>query len=215
MSLSEQPWVDSSAIVSQCQLGGWTSVGARTVILESSLEDYSYVMNDSAIHYASIGRFCSIAAHTCINPGNHPLWRAALHHFTYRSNSYDLAPDHDEPFFAWRRGHQVILGHDVWIGHGAIILPGVVIGTGAAVGAGAVVTHDVDTFTVVAGSPARVLRRRVTADEEAALLRIGWWDWSHDQLRYALSDFRHLDIAGFIRKYEGNHGDSITHQPAG
>jgi acetyltransferase-like isoleucine patch superfamily enzyme len=46
------------------------------------------------------------------------------------------------------------------IGIGAVILPGITIGKGAQVGAGAVVTKDVEPFTVVAGNPARVLRKR-------------------------------------------------------
>lgn len=46
------------------------------------------------------------------------------------------------------------------IGVNAVILPGVTIGKGAIVGAGAVVTADVDPFTIVAGVPARLLRRR-------------------------------------------------------
>lgn len=46
-----------------------------------------------------------------------------------------------------------------WIGFNAIILPGVRIGTGAVVGAGSVVTRDVEPFTVVAGNPARPIRR--------------------------------------------------------
>jgi len=45
------------------------------------------------------------------------------------------------------------------IGSSATILCGVTIGEGAIVGAGAVVTKDVEPYTVVAGNPARVLRR--------------------------------------------------------
>jgi acetyltransferase-like isoleucine patch superfamily enzyme len=46
------------------------------------------------------------------------------------------------------------------IGVGSIILPGVTIGEGAIVGAGSVVTRDVETYSIVAGSPARLLRMR-------------------------------------------------------
>jgi acetyltransferase-like isoleucine patch superfamily enzyme len=46
------------------------------------------------------------------------------------------------------------------IGVSAVVLPGVTIGKGAIVGAGAVVTRDVDPFTIVAGVPARFVRRR-------------------------------------------------------
>jgi maltose O-acetyltransferase len=48
---------------------------------------------------------------------------------------------------------------DAWIGAGVTILPGIVIGRGAIVAAGAVVTKDVEPYTVVAGVPARVIRR--------------------------------------------------------
>lgn len=46
-----------------------------------------------------------------------------------------------------------------WIGMNAIILKGVTIGEGAVVGAGAVVTHDVPAWTVVAGNPAREVKK--------------------------------------------------------
>ena len=51
------------------------------------------------------------------------------------------------------------IGNDVWVGGGAIILPGVAVGDGSTVGAGSVVTHDVEPYTVVAGNPARMIRR--------------------------------------------------------
>jgi acetyltransferase-like isoleucine patch superfamily enzyme len=46
------------------------------------------------------------------------------------------------------------------IGAGSILLPGVKIGRGAQVGAGSVVTRDVEAYTIVAGNPARIIRRR-------------------------------------------------------
>jgi acetyltransferase-like isoleucine patch superfamily enzyme len=59
-----------------------------------------------------------------------------------------------------REGDAVHIGRDVWVGGGAIILSGVRIGEGALIGAGSVVTHDVAAYSVVAGSPAREVRRR-------------------------------------------------------
>lgn len=54
---------------------------------------------------------------------------------------------------------RVTIGDDAWLGAGATILPGVEIGEGAIVGAGAVVIHNVEPYCVVAGVPARVVRR--------------------------------------------------------
>src|SRR5215471_10604832 len=198
-ALSEEPAIHPTAHIRDSHLGAWTAVGARTTIAESVMGDYSYVVNDSSIIYSRIGKFCSIAAHTRINPGNHPMERVALHHFTYRSKSYQLGDEDDHEFFDWRRSHTVVLGDDVWIGHGAVILPGVTIGTGAAIGAGAVVSKDVPDFAVVAGVPARTIRFRFDENTQEALLRIAWWDWSRDQLSAALPDFRNLGIQDFVR----------------
>ncbi|CAL8469943.1 g9485 [Coccomyxa elongata] len=53
----------------------------------------------------------------------------------------------------------ITIGDNVWIGGGAIILGGVTVGGGASIGAGSVVTKDVEPWTVVAGNPARLIRR--------------------------------------------------------
>jgi hypothetical protein len=197
-----KPRIDPTAMVKETSLGRWTAVGARTIIQDSVWGDYSYASNDCDIIYSQIGKFCSIASHVRINPGNHPLWRAALHHFTYRSRSYDLHPEDDQEFFNWRRANQVTLGDDVWIGHRAVLLPGVKIGTGAVVGAGAVVTKDVPPFTIVAGVPAKKIRRRFSPELEEALIRISWWDWPHEKLAEALEDFRKLNAEQFAEKYD-------------
>jgi len=199
--LGLEPFIHPTAQVRDSRFGAYCEVGARTKVAESTFGDYSYVVNDADIIYSEIGRFCSIAAQTRINPGNHPLHRVALNHFTYRSSAYGLGPD-DAGFFDWRRSHRVTLGHDVWIGHGAIVLPGVSIGTGAAVGAGAVVTKDLPPFAVAVGMPARVLRLRFAPEIVAALQRIAWWDWDRARLAEGLDDLRRLDAASFCRKYD-------------
>ncbi len=53
----------------------------------------------------------------------------------------------------------VRIGPNVWIGFGSCVLPGVTIGEGAVVGAASVVASDVEAYTVVAGNPARLIRR--------------------------------------------------------
>src|ERR1700761_410819 len=200
--LSVEPVVDPTAKLHETKLGAYCEVGPRTILQEVTMDDYSYVVNDAQITYTSIGKFCSIAAMTRINPGNHPMHRATQAHFTYRASAYFEGEADDAEFFAWRRAHHITIGHDVWVGHGAIVLPGRNIGTGAVIAAGAIVTKDVAPYTIVAGNPARAIKRRFPEDIAERLMELKWWDWDHETLRSALPDFRKLAIEAFLEKYE-------------
>lgn len=56
-------------------------------------------------------------------------------------------------------GAPITIGADCWFGGNAIVLPGITIGRGCTIGAGSVVTKDVPDFHVVAGNPARIIRK--------------------------------------------------------
>ncbi len=201
-NLGAEPDIHRTASVRDSTFGIYCEVGARTKVAECSFGDFAYVVNDSDIIYTDVGKFCSIAAHTRINPGNHPVERVAMNHFTYRSSAYGLGED-DPAFFDWRRSFRCRLGHDVWIGHGVVVLPGVSMGNGAVAGAGSVVTKDVPAWTIVVGNPARVLRPRFAPPLAEAIERIAWWDWDRDRLRAAMGDFRSLSAEAFVQKYTG------------
>jgi hypothetical protein len=195
------PFIHPTAQVRDSQFGIYTEVGARTTVAETTFGDYSYVVQDSQIIYTTVGKFCSIASHTRINPGNHPLQRVALSHVTYRASAYGLGED-EAGFFDWRREHHVTFGHDVWIGHGVVVLPGVTIGTGAAIGAGAVVTKDIPPFAIAVGNPARILRFRFPQAVQDSLQRIAWWDWPRDKLAAGLDDIRRLSAEQFCERHD-------------
>lgn len=75
---------------------------------------------------------------------------------------HPLDPDERAAFVETAR--PVILGRNVWIGGAAVLLPGVTVGDNAVVGAGSVVTRDVPADCVVAGNPAKLIRR-ITAED--------------------------------------------------
>src|SRR5262245_32469807 len=202
-TLGPAPLIDPTARVERCQIGRYTEIGARTSLIETELGDYSYIVNDSDAIYSRIGKFCSIAAHVRINPGDHPMWRASQSHFTYRASAYFAGEPDDAEFFDWRRSRAVTIGHDVWIGHGAIVLAGRTIGTGAVVAAGAIVTKDIAPYAVVAGVPAKVFKARFSVDIARRLEALAWWDWEHDKLQAALADFRALTPDAFLEKHGG------------
>lgn len=201
--LSETPLIHPTAVVSDTTLGRYTEIAENCRISEAEIDDYSYIMEGGSVWCVTIGKFVNIAASVRINATNHPMWRATLHHFTYRASDYWPDADHEADFFAWRREHRVTIGHDVWIGHGSTVLPGVTIGNGAVVGSGAVVTKDVEPYTIVGGVAAKVIRERFPRSIAERMEKLAWWDWDHARLRGALDDFRKLDAEAFLSRYGG------------
>lgn len=59
----------------------------------------------------------------------------------------------------------------------------ITIGDGAVIGTRALVTKDVPPYTIVGGTPARVLRKRFSEDTISALLRLKWWDWPIEHIQ--------------------------------
>ena len=200
--LGLDPFIHPTAKVQESTLGRYTEVGAGCTVSHSSMGDYSYCVGNTQIAYSTIGKFANIAAHVRIYASMHPMERASLHHFTYRSAWYFEGEEDDQEFFDWRAGQGISIGHDTWIDHGAVDMPGVTIGNGAIIGSNAVVTKDVADFAIAVGVPARTIRQRFDDSVASRLDAMKWWDWDHEMLHQALPDFRKLGIEAFLEKYE-------------
>ncbi len=197
--LSEKPAIHPSAKIRKSHLGAYTDVGPNCSMSESSMDDYSYLASNVSMVWTSVGKFCSIAAYTRINPGNHPTWRVTTNHSTYRRKKYGLDTKDDEEFFQWRKDHHCTIGHDVWIGHGVTVLAGVSIGIGACIGAGAVVTKDIPPYAIAVGVPARVIKYRFDPDTIERIVRSEYWNWDRETLEKHFADLRKIGV--FLDKH--------------
>ena len=107
-----------------------------------------------------IGQGCHITASNSVIIGKESLLGKYI---TITDNSHGSITDGESTIAPYHRPvtskGPVIIGEKVWIGDKAIILPDVKIGDSAIIGAGAVVTKDVPSRTVVAGNPARIIKK--------------------------------------------------------
>ena len=149
-------------------------VGEFSYIADSDFESHVTHLYDWNGDKLIIGKFCQIAAGVefVMNGANHQMNAMSTFPF-YTLEAWNMEPP--APDDLPHKGDTVV-GNDVWIGQNAVILPGVHIGDGAIIGANSVVGSDVAPYTIVAGNPARVLRKRFDDTLTDLLLRFRWWD---------------------------------------
>lgn len=112
----------------------------------------------------SLSSFCHIAAINKIEIGSDVLIGSRVlitdhSHGNYTGNNFSDSPDSIPLFRKLYSPGPVKIGNKVWIGDGVVILPNVTIGDGAVIAAGSVVTKNVAAGEMVAGVPARVIKR--------------------------------------------------------
>ena len=144
---------------------------------------YHYPVNQDKL---KIGKFCSIAcgAKFLFTSANHTMKSLSTYPFPIFFEEWQL--DGKDICDAWDNKGDIVIGNDVWIGYEAVILSGVTIGDGAVIGSRAVVTKDVEPYTIVGGVPAKPIRKRFDEQTIEKLEKIGWWDWSEEQIRQNL-----------------------------
>ncbi len=112
---------------------------------EDFYANYGLIILD--VGKVTIGKNAQIAPHVGIYTAGHPI------HPDSRNSGYEY-------------GLPITIGDNVWIGGNAVILPGVTIGDNVVVGAGSVVSRDLPSNVVAAGSPCRPIREITEADRD-------------------------------------------------
>jgi virginiamycin A acetyltransferase len=145
-----------------------------------------------------IGKFCQIASGVefIMNGANHQMNAVSTFPFyTLEGWNMNVPSIEDLPL----KG-DTIIGNDVWIGQNATILPGVHIGDGAIIGANSVVGSDVEAYTIVAGNPARLIRKRFDDELTSLLLKYKWWDQSIEDIQELIPIITNHDLE-FVKEF--------------
>lgn len=155
------PWMKWLQYVRRNRIGTGSWVATSTIINCSEIGHYVYIGANCVINNTKIGAYSSIAPGCQIGGMEHD----------YRGLSTCCHLIDNQ-----MHGILVDIGEDVWIGANCIIKQGVSIGRGAVIGANSLVTHDVQPYSVVYGSPARFIKYRFDDYVKNLLDKSHYWE---------------------------------------
>jgi acetyltransferase-like isoleucine patch superfamily enzyme len=179
-------------------LGKNVRIYSKHYIINSYIDDYTYISNNASISYARIGKYCSIGPNFFCGWGIHPLHgisTSPMFYSTLKQNGITLSK---EDKIEERK--EIRIGNDVFIGANVIVLDGITIGDGAVIGAGAVVSKNIPPYAIAVGSPIRIIKYRFNDEQIEKLLKIRWWEFDEEKILDIEKMFFDPDL--FIRKYE-------------
>lgn len=150
-------------------LSGNIQIGKYTSLWGPNLDIYT------AENTVKIGNFCSIARNVSFQTFNHN--QKKLTSYFIGQNFFNEKWENEKV----SKGN-IVIGNDVWIGTQCVILGGVKIHDGVVVAANSVVNSDVPAFSIVAGSPAKVIGYRFDTDTINKIKELKWWNWSASKI---------------------------------
>ena len=173
---------DNVNIDNKSELGKHSVIFKMNNIVESKIDDYTYVQENSRIYFSKIGKFCSIAPEVVIGLFNHPIKFVSTSPVFYDKEQplpfFFNHFDESKKFYK-----ETVIGPDCWIGQRSMIMSGLTVGVGAIIAAGSVVTRNVEPYSIVAGIPAKKIKMRFSKPIIIKLIDSNWWKFSDEKLQ--------------------------------
>ena len=149
----------ANAVPDRCNFSGKIEVGYATTL------GYNNFLHGDI----SIGKYCQFGADIAIHTTNHPINYLSTY---INSNLFN------GELKRLKQTKRTIIGNDVWIGHNALIMGGIKVGNGVIIAAGSVVTKDIEPYSIVAGIPAKEIKKRFSNEIIKEVEELKWWDKS-------------------------------------
>lgn len=166
-----------SDILNHNKVHSSTRIAGGASLKLCSIGKYNYIARRNSLYNVEVGNYCCFGPDIHIGGMQHSYW--------WYSMSPILSDECKSP-------ERTIIGNDVWLGAGCIIKQGVKIGDGAVVGAGSFVNKDVEPFSIVVGSPAKLLKYRFDEDVRDAIVKSGYWDKDPEEAKQILNQLNKL-----------------------
>lgn len=194
--VSENAILYNNVKVVGSEIDSGCTIGDNSNLLKTKLHEYvainrncildtcemgfgSYINHNTTLKHVKVAKFCCISWNVTIyGASSHNYHTPSCYTRYHWKNIFGSSIDNSEKNLV-----KTTIGNDVWIGNGAIIINGIKIGDGAIIGAGAVVTKDVPPYSIVAGVPAKVIKKRFDDITISRLLKIRWWDWPREIIK--------------------------------
>lgn len=198
-TVGESCCIGDDSDIEKCSLADKTEIGRRNLLRNTVLGRGSYTGTNAVIKNTTVGKYCSMGWNISIGGGKHSYDYMALYTDYWYERTFGVScaalEGRNDPL------RECFIGNDVWIAAGVNILGGVTVGDGCVIGAGAVVTKDVPPYSVVAGVPGRIIKKRFD-DETAELLeQIRWWDWPEEKIVENIALLRRPPDREILKKF--------------
>jgi chloramphenicol O-acetyltransferase type B len=140
-----------------------------------------------------IGDYVCIAAEAIIMMGgNH----------NHRGDWFCLYPFADNYIEAYQGKGDTVIGDGVWLGMRCMVMPGITIGEGAIIAANSVVTKNVEPYSIVAGSPAKLVKKRFAESVIHRLLQLNIYMWNEEKFNHLKPYLCNSDLAALEMQCE-------------
>jgi acetyltransferase-like isoleucine patch superfamily enzyme len=189
--INKNLFIEHPSIIRHSTFGNYVKIYNNTIV-NSSIDSYSYLGNNTQVLNARIGKFCSVGADCKIGMSNHPVHGFVSTHPIFYSKKAQVGITFSDKDYFEEDTH-VLIGNDVWIGMNVLIIGNVAIGDGAVIAAGSVVTKNIEPYSIVGGVPAKHIKYRFSENDILQLQEDKWWLRSHEDLQHNFLLFHNID----------------------